>query len=693
VIALPREKTGEQLRVRARRPPRRSGLDSLSVFCVTVLATIGLAAPLTAEAPAGDGKEPAALRIVVMDPLCAQLACECVEGYAQRDYGRLAEFLQQKLKRPVRIAYAESVPDGFRQLGGSADLIVGKESVVVFDAAKMKLEVRPVARLTGLDGTTTVRGLFVVRADDPAKTLRDLSRSKIVFGPTCAAEKHEAALAELKAQGLPIPKKKITHEGCSVAATMVVESEARAAVISSYAKPLLEGCGVIDKGALRVVGKTKPVPFVTVFATASISRDEEAGTIDALLAGRERTSLLKALETKLGFVRIGPEGPGGWTDWRGPSRAAITKDMPEGLPARPRVLWRRKLTGPALSGIAATTKHVLVADKDKLAQQDLLRCLDAATGKQVWETQYRAEGEMDYSNAPRATPVIRGGLVFFLGAFGDLTCVTLDMGKRIWTRNIVKEFGAEMVTWGTCSTPLLIESRLIVNPGAKDASLVALDPATGKTIWKSPGEAAAYSSFIVGKFGGVRQIVGYDAISLGGWDPETGKRLWKLVPEVDGDFNVGTPVNVGGKLLVSTENNGTRLYGFGENGTIIPKPLARNEDLAPDTSTPVVLDGLVFGCWGKLFCLDANDGLKKLWEAEDPAYGDYAMLMGGNGRVLIASNEGQVLLVEARRDKHVLTSRARLFRDTEVWSHPAIVGNRLYARDLQEIVCVLLDGK
>jgi len=690
---LPQTKLGNWFHGRALRTVRNAGCSSLSVRRLTVLAIICFALGLTTGAPPVRGEEPAALRIVVMDPLCAQLACECVEGYAQRDYARLAEFLRQRLKRPVRVAYAENVPDGLRQLAGPADLVVGKESVVVFDAVKAKLKVRPVARLTGPDGTTTVRGLFVVRADDPAKRLRDLDASQIVFGPSCAAEKHEAALAELKAQGLPIPKQKITREGCSVAAAMVVEGEARAAVISSYAKPLLEGCGVVDKGALRVVGKTEPVPFVTVFATARVSRDEKAEILAALLAVREKTSLLKGLETKQGFVRIGEEEPEGWTDWRGPDRAAITEDMPERLPAKPRVLWRRELTGPALSGISATTKHVLVADKDKLAQHDILRCLDAATGKQVWEIQYRAEGEMDYSNAPRATPVIRDGLVFFLGAFGDLACVTLDRGRRVWTKNMIKEFGAERVTWGTCSTPLLIDDRLIVNPGAKDASLVALELLTGKTIWKGPGEAAGYSSFIVGKFGGVRQIVGYDAVSLGGWDPQTGKRLWRLVPEVDGDFNVGTPVNVGGKLLVSTENNGSRLYGFGQNGTIIPKPLARNEELAPDSSTPVFLDGLVFGCWGKLFCLDANDGLKKLWGAEDPAYEDYTMLMGGNGRVLIASNEGQVLLVEARRDQYVLTSRARLFRDTEVWSHPAIVGNRLYVRDLHEIVCVLLDTK
>ena len=34
--------------------------------------------------------------------------------------------------------------------------------------------------------------------------------------------------------------------------------------------------------------------------------------------------------------------------------------------------------------------------------------------------------------------------------------------------------------------------KLIVNPGAKDASLVALEPATGKVVWKCPGKPASY---------------------------------------------------------------------------------------------------------------------------------------------------------------------------------------------------------
>jgi len=332
-----------------------------------------------------------------------------------------------------------------------------------------------------------------------------------------------------------------------------------------------------------------------------------------------------------------------------------------------------------------------VADKDLDETQDIFRCLDADSGRELWTLNYAASGNMDYTNSPRATPVISEGLVYLLGAFGDLHCVRLADGNVVWKRNIVQEFGAKRPHWGLCASPLVVDGKLIVGPGAKDASLVALNLQTGKLVWKAPGRASAYASFIAGTFGRVKQIVGYDEISLGGWDLVTGVRLWELVPEIDGDFNVPTPVAVDGKLLVATENNGTRLYGFDDNGQIQPKPLAQNEDLVPDTSSPVVLDGLVFGCSGALYCLDLADGLKMRWEGfTGRAYDEYASLIAGNGHVLVTTVEGELLLIEATRAAYKVVSRLRLFENEQVWSHPALVGTRLYVRSDAAAYCVLL---
>ena len=334
---------------------------------------------------------------------------------------------------------------------------------------------------------------------------------------------------------------------------------------------------------------------------------------------------------------------------------------------------------------------MITSDKDRGFTTDIFRCIEAETGRDRWVLKYPAAGEMDFTNSPRANPVMNDGLVYLLGAFGQLHCVELDTGRIVWKRNIAKDFKAEPPAWGYCSTPLVLEDKLIVNPGAKDASIVALDLYTGRTIWQSPGEPAAYSSFIVGGFGGVRQIVGYDSVSVGGWDPVTGKRLWRLLPKHELDFNVPTPINLGGMLLLSTENNGTRLYGFDRGGVIKQHPIASTMDLAPDASTPVVTSGAVFGCFEGLFCLDLEDGLKTHYRVDEPAYQDYVALIAGNGRVLAVTVEAELILLEADRGRYMVISRLRLFDDkTELWSHPALLPGRLYVRSVSEIACLLL---
>lgn len=628
------------------------------------------------------------VRLVVMDPLSDQLACACVVGYAQRRYTKLASFIGKRIGRPVQVVYAENLGEGLKRFGGGADLIIGKRSSVIFDAAERNVAVRAIAMLTDLTGSTDLTGLFVVRQDDPARNIAALKGRKIVFGPGDELEKHGAAIAAAEACGVPLPRKLKIAQSSNAAVVAVIEKDADAAVISSYAAPLLEGCNIIDKGSVRVVGTTAPVPFITVFATAQLNGDARAAVLEALLAVREDASLLKNMESKNGFVRI-PELEA-WTDWRGPHRDAISPYVPERLSEKPMFLWKHKLTGLGLSGIAATTERVIVADKDADAENDVFRCLDADTGRELWSLTYPAAGEMDYSNSARANPVIRGGLVYLLGAFGHLHCVRLDTGEVVWKRNIIEDFGAEPPTWGICAAPLIVDDKLIVNPGAEDASVVALDPKTGEVVWQTPGNAAAYAGFIAGTFGGVRQIVGYDAASLGGWDIATGERLWELAPEDPGDFNVPTPIAVDGKLLVATESNATRLYGFDDAGRIRPEPISRNRDLEPDTVTPIVLDGKVFGSSGMLFCLDLEDDLKTLWRNEDEIFDDYVSLIGGNGRVLITTIEGELLLFEASGKRFELISRMRLLDDAEIWSHPALVGDHLYIRDHDAVYCVVL---
>ncbi|MFY7952609.1 MAG: PQQ-binding-like beta-propeller repeat protein [Armatimonadaceae bacterium] len=356
--------------------------------------------------------------------------------------------------------------------------------------------------------------------------------------------------------------------------------------------------------------------------------------------------------------------------------------LPEKLPAKLEPVWSVDVTSPGLGGVAATAEVVLFSDRGLNDSADVWKCVSAPDGKEVWSHLTPCKGSLDYGNSPRATPLLHGEFAYLFGAFGHLTCVKLKTGEVEWELNLPDEFeAAEKPKWGACSSPLIADGKLIVNPGAKDASLVALDPKTGKTLWKSPGKAAGYGSLVAGTFGGVSQVVGHDTDTLGGWDAATGKRLWTVKPTSPNDFNVPTPIPLGDNLLVTTENNGTRLFRFNTDGTLDPKPLATNKNLAPDTHTPVVVGDRVLGVWRRLYALDLKNNLKAKWDEGDLAFGKYAAVVATDKLALAITMEADFILFDPLADEWKEFGRVKAIKGEKgLYSHPAFVGKRVYLR-------------
>jgi outer membrane protein assembly factor BamB len=230
-----------------------------------------------------------------------------------------------------------------------------------------------------------------------------------------------------------------------------------------------------------------------------------------------------------------------------------------------------------------------------------------------------------------------------------------------------------------------------VQPGGRASSLVALDPATGDMIWEAAGRKAAYAGLITAEIAGKTQIIGYDAAGLGGWDAATGHRQWELKPDTAGDFNVPTPLWLGDRLFVTTENNGARIYAFDQEGRIQPKPVATFAGLSPDAHTPVVVGSRLIGLHQSLHCLDAKS-LKPIWAHESTGLGEYATLISdGKSRVLALGENGVLALYETGETAlRELGKLPLLEEDAHILAHPALVGNRLYLRLGKRAVCLVL---
>lgn len=707
-------------------------------FCaLAALVAIAMATPnLPARGEATKPGKP--LCLVVMDPLALPLSCPCVAGYAQRDYEVLGKYLSKRLHRPVTVTFAESIKNALdKESVDDVHIVIGKDSVIQAQGKKLKLDVSRLARLVGKDGKTSQTGLIVVRAADPAKSLADLAGHRILFGPPECDEKFSAAREMLDEAGVSPPDEKeaeISH-ACSDGACMIIDwgdNIRGAAVISSYAAPLLEGCGTIKKGDLRVIAETKPVPFVAAFATKSLSKQEQKEVQKALYEAGKEPGMLIALETMLGFVpedfkpveieaplindavkrptkeaeprspvdnseagaSAKPKTTQNWPGWLGPERNGCVPWLPDRLADSLVVVWRRPMLRSGMGGLAATDRHLFVGDRDAANRADVFRCLDAATGEELWTINYPAPGQLDYDNSPRSTPLIHDDRVYFFGAFGDLICAKIQTGDVLWRTNIRLKFLAlDQLPWGTCSSPLFVDGMIVVNPGAATTSIAALDAETGEVRWQTPGEPQGYGSLIVATLGGVRQIIGHTQTRLRGWDAVTGKELWSLTPRTDGDFNVPTPIVMGDKLLVATENNGGRLYAFAGDGTIIPDHVAVNTKLNPQMSTPVAVGNRVFCVNKRLECFDAAKGLASVWRNRDRVFTEFGAILASDDRLLVQGRGGELILIDVGGAEPRILSRVTVgandaARSAELLTFPALVGSRLYIRGEDEIICV-----
>jgi len=257
------------------------------------------------QIPAQDSKQPSGLALLVMDPMAAPLACDCVAGYAQRKYEFLGQFLSKQISQEVNVYWAESIKVGMQEAGRAPDIIIGKHSVVLHDAKQTRLDIRPLARLTDPKDSVVQTGLFVVRKDDPAQTMDQIAGYRILYGPQDCDEKSAAPKALLASHGVASAEDSEVAASCSEAAQALLKLPKdikAAAVISSYAQPLLEGCGQIKKGDLRVVGESLPVPFITLFVRKDFSEKLIQQLSDALDEVGLDAKMLGYLETASGFV-------------------------------------------------------------------------------------------------------------------------------------------------------------------------------------------------------------------------------------------------------------------------------------------------------------------------------------------------------------------------------------------------------
>ena len=156
-------------------------------------------------------------------------------------------------------------------------------------------------------------------------------------------------------------------------------------------------------------------------------------------------------------------------------------------------------------------------------------CLDAKSGETIWQYRYAAP----YDSAgmypgPRATPSLAGGCVFFSSPEGLVGCLDSRSGHLIWSLNIFQQFGVEPVEFGYSCAPSPSDGMLLLPVGRPNASMVALDAATGRTLWRSGGDPASHVPALPIELEGRKLVIGYLRNALAAFDLQTGDVVWRL---------------------------------------------------------------------------------------------------------------------------------------------------------------------
>ncbi|MDX1565352.1 MAG: PQQ-binding-like beta-propeller repeat protein [Phycisphaeraceae bacterium] len=385
------------------------------------------------------------------------------------------------------------------------------------------------------------------------------------------------------------------------------------------------------------------------------------------------------------------EGMRNWPQFLGPERLGVVGDLKlsRDWTAPPKEIWRRRI-GAGLGGFAIAGGRLVTMEQR--GEKELITCYDAATGTMLWKQSesVRLDREPIGGIGPRTTPTIDGDRVYTVGATGLLNCLDLATGDRHWRHDIVAEAGASLNHWGMAGSPLIVDDVVVVNPGGeKDHSLVAYDKLSGEKKWASGGDRASYSSPMLAKLDGHRQILIFGHSGVWGHDATDGSVLWKI-PWPGTKPKVAQPLVVGdNRLFLSTHYDvGCALYEVtrGPEGNWATRRLWKNLRLKSKFAHLVQRNGHVYGLNdGRLMCLDLTTGRPK-WRGE--WYGHGQMLLVDD-LLLITTEDGEVVLVEASPRAFEEVARLKVFED-QSWNSPTLSGPYLFWRNSREAVCLRL---
>ncbi len=371
-----------------------------------------------------------------------------------------------------------------------------------------------------------------------------------------------------------------------------------------------------------------------------------------------------------------------WPQWRGPERngvateSALLTQWPE---EGPKELWSTTVGTGASSIAVADGRLFTMGNRD---DQDHVYCLNAVTGEVLWRHSYACPFDKRmFEGGTTSTPTVDGDRVYTLSYKGDLYCLRAENGEVLWSKDLARDFGARTPQWGFAGSPLVARNLLIVETGAANGSLLALNKLDGTLVWHAGDAKAAYSSPMLFNNEGNWEAVIFNARGLYGHRLRDGHVQWSYRWKTDYDINATTPIIASNRIFISS--------GYGTGSAVLdfrkgrPETLWKSVEFANQLSSSVRSKGHLYGFHGNtgklnsaLRCVEFNTG-KVVWSQAGFGTGTIILV---DRTLVILSEKGELVLAQANPIAYMELARMQVLRGRS-WVAPAFANGTLYCRN------------
>ncbi|MGD0259231.1 MAG: PQQ-binding-like beta-propeller repeat protein [Verrucomicrobiota bacterium] len=375
-----------------------------------------------------------------------------------------------------------------------------------------------------------------------------------------------------------------------------------------------------------------------------------------------------------------------WPQWRGVNRDGKVTGFsaPPTWPTNLIRRWQATVGKGDASPILAGERLYAFGRQEA---NEVVLCLDATSGKTLWEAKYPAgrvvTGPAAGHPGPRSTPVAAGGKVCTLGIGSVLSCFDAAKGAVLWRKQSTNDYLGASTKSDSSMSPIVVDGRCIVHVGeGTNGAVIAFELASGEPKWKWDGDGPANSSPVVMTVGGKKQLVTLTAKKLVGLDLANGKLLWQ-VPFEAAQGNNTTPIIDGSRVVYTGHGKGLFAVKIEPQGeSFSATPLWTNQQVGTRFTTPVLKDGLLYGYNGSFFCASAQTGAT-LW-TDAAKRGQSAAMLDAGSVILALTLNGELVAFKPSSTDYIELARIKV-ADSETWAHPVVAGDRVFVKDRERM--------